>query len=278
MDRLNFKNYDTDVKFVSSIEAKGLEYPEAPKGGREMTAVEGFTRSDLMVPEVAMVVPTMFMGEGPVVVEKEETKEEDESEPVWGGDVTLEKNYSLKTPVVLGDGQSCTVNLNGKAVTGPVFAESNGEVVEGNSDSYVFWTKGGELVIEGNGRVEAQDAKYSMAVWAQGGKVTINGGEFYNHGDGCDLIYASNGGQVEIHGGEFHATERSGAVEGTQNKFSALNIKDKDRETSSIKVFGGKFFGFDPANNLSEGPNTNFVAEGYKSVEVETGVWEVMPE
>ena len=82
---------------------------------------------------------------------------------------------------------------------------------------------------------------------------------------------------MEIHGGEFHATERSGEVEGTKNRFSALNIKDADRGTSSIVVYGGKFFGFDPANNLSEGPETNFVAEGYKSVEVESGVWEVMP-
>ena len=195
-------------------------------------------------------------------------------------EVTLLKDFTPELPIEFKNGQSCTVMLNGKTLTGPIFAESHGEaILGGDSDSYVFWVKeGGDLVIEGEGKVEAQDAKYSMAVWAQGGKVTINGGEFYNHGDGCDLIYASNGGQVEIHGGEFHATERSGAVEGTQNKFSALNIKDKDRETSSIKVFGGKFFGFDPANNLSEGPETNFVAEGYKSVEVETGVWEVMPE
>jgi hypothetical protein len=272
MDRLNFKNYDTDVRFVSVIESKGLEYPEAPKGGREMTAIEGYTHAEYMVPEVAMVVPEMFMGEAP------KSEEDEDSEPLWGGDVTLKKNYSLSAPVVLTEGQSCTVKLNGKALTAPVFTESNGEVIEGNSDSYVFWTKGGELIIDGDGRVEAQEAQYSMAVWAQGGKVTINGGEFYNHGDGCDLIYASNGGQVEIHGGEFHATERSGEVPGTKNRFSALNIKDADRGTASIVVYGGKFFGFDPANNVSEGPDTNFVADGYKSVEVETGVWEVMPE
>ena len=57
----------------------------------------------------------------------------------------------------------------------------------------------------------------------------------------------------------------------------ALNIKDKDRDNSSITVYGGKFYGFDPANNLSEGKNTNFVAEGYKSIEIEEGVFEVMP-
>jgi hypothetical protein len=73
MDRLNFKNYDTDVMFVSAIDAKGLEYPEAPVGGVEATLVDAYTRANLMVPATDMVVPTMFMGEKPVAVETEET-------------------------------------------------------------------------------------------------------------------------------------------------------------------------------------------------------------
>jgi hypothetical protein len=131
-------------------------------------------------------------------------------------------------------------------------------------------------VIDGEGEVESQEASYSMAVWADGGKVTINNGTFINHGDGCDLIYASNGATVEIYGGEFKATENSKEVPGTKNKFSALNIKDKDRKNSKILVYGGKFYGFDPSNNVSEGEGTNFVAEGYKSVETSEGIWEVM--
>ena len=113
-----------------------------------------------------------------------------------------------------------------------------------------------------------------MAVWSDGGSVTINGGKFYNGGDGCDLIYASAGGNIKIYGGEFHATERSGDVPGTKNRFSALNLKDKSG--SSITVYGGTFYGFNPANNVSEGPNTNFVAEGYESKEISEGVWQVM--
>ena len=115
-----------------------------------------------------------------------------------------------------------------------------------------------------------------MAVWAQGGKVTINNGKFYNGGDGCDLIYASEGGKIYINGGEFHATERSGEVEGTKNKFSALNIKDKDRAICEIVVRGGTFYGFNPADNVSEEANTNFVDKGYQSVEISEGVWQVM--
>lgn len=117
-----------------------------------------------------------------------------------------------------------------------------------------------------------------MAVWAQGGTVIINGGKFYNEGEGSDLIYASAGGKVYIYGGEFYPNKKQEGVDGTANPYSALNIKDIDRGISEIKVYGGKFYNFDPANNLSEGPNTNFVAEGYKSVEIEPNVWEVVKE
>lgn len=174
-----------------------------------------------------------------------------------------------------------TINLNGKTIVGGQFTESNGEFKEGTTDSFPFMiTKGNTLTIEGDGEVKAQNAQYSMAVYNNGGKVTIKGGKFSNQGDGCDLIYASNGGEIEIYGGEFFATERSGEVPGTKNKYSALNLKDKTN--SKIIVYGGKFYGFDPANNVSEGPNTNFVAEGYKSIELgeENGrtIYEVVKE
>lgn len=172
-----------------------------------------------------------------------------------------------------------TIKLDGGSIVGKVFAESNGEILEGNSDSYAIWVKdGGNLTIEGDGEIVAQEAIYSMAVWANGGDVIIKGGKFYNHGEGSDLIYASAGGNVYIYGGEFHANEKQEGVEGTLDKVTALNIKDADRNISEIKVYGGKFYGFNPANNASEGPGTNFVAEGYKSVEVEEGVWEVVKE
>ena len=174
-----------------------------------------------------------------------------------------------------------TVKLDGGSIVGKVFAESNGEMIEGNSDSYAVWVKdGGNLTIEGNGEIVAQDATYSMAVWANGGKVTIKDGVYRNGGDGTDLIYASAGGNVYIYGGEFIGAGNTGSEPGTANKFSLLNVKDKDYKSgaSEIVVYGGKFHGFNPADNLSEGPGTNFVAEGYKSVEVEEDVWEVVKE
>ena len=189
-----------------------------------------------------------------------------------GGNFVLEDDVNLMNSIVLSDVNSVdsVVNLNGKTIQAGVFGESGGEIIDGDTDSYVFWVKkNSKLTINGNGVVKSQPAKYSMAVWAQGGKVTINGGIYMNDGEGSDLIYASNGGKIEIRGGEFIACEMKDGVSGTKQPYSILNIKDSDREISRITVYGGKFHGFNPGDNTSEGPNTSFLAEGYESVQVE---------
>ena len=208
-------------------------------------------------------------------VDPEEPRKNYKSEIEKGGAVTLENNYAVANAIVLSNVDS-VVNLNDKIVQGGLFAEQNGSMIKGDSDSYVFWVKdGATLELNGNGIVQSQPATYSMAVWANGGTVTINGGTYVNAGEGSDLIYASNGGKVYIYDGIFRPCEMQPGVSGTSQKYSALNIKDKDRENSEIVVYGGVFHGFNPANNTSEGPGTNFVADGYESVEIEPGVWKV---
>lgn len=189
-------------------------------------------------------------------------------------EVALKSNTKLATALVIE--KEMTFDLNGKNLSCGSFAEKNGEMLEGDVDSFVFWVKkGGKLTINGNGVVESSACKYSMAVWAQGGEVVINGGSYKNNGEGSDLIYASAGGKITINGGEFHPCAKEEGVDGTADLYTALNIKDGDRKTTKIEVYGGKFFNFDPANNASEGKNTSFVANGYESVEIESGVFEV---
>ena len=200
---------------------------------------------------------------------------EDEIEPAGelaalfeqGGEMTLYTDVTLTEPLILTEDKTVTINLNGNTITGGLFAESNGVISTGTSDSYPFWVKGGTLNIKGEGRVVAQDCDYSMAVYATGGVVNIYSGEYYNQGDACDLIYAGGNAEVNIHGGYFKATLNNGA-DGTKNEHSALNLKDADRNTAHINVLGGTFYKFNPANNVSEGKNTNFVKEGYTSVQV----------
>lgn len=176
------------------------------------------------------------------------------------GDIELKKDVVASLEYTCGN--QVTLNLKGKTLTGDKL-DTNGNVTtnaEEFSDSYGIWVKKGEVTITGDGVIEAQECKYSMAVWANGGTVNIESGTFINHGDSCDLIYASNGSTVKISGGYFEACgPASGTVPGTKNPYSALNIKDKDADTTTIIVTGGIFKNFNPANNLSEGPNTTFI-------------------
>ena len=179
-----------------------------------------------------------------------------------GHPIKLTNDLVLDTCIII-NGQDASIDLNGYSITAGIFTESNGDITEGDTDSYVFWVKDGSLAIFGNGDVIAQPAKYSIAVWCQGGAVLLDGGNYYN-GEDSDLIYASGSGNVKILNGYFKAGENNGP--GTKNKYSVLNIKDKDRATASIEVMGGKYYMFDPANNLSEGENTNFVHPDYTSI------------
>ena len=181
------------------------------------------------------------------------------AEVAAGGVVTLDADLTLSAPIAIE--KDVTIDLNGYTLTNTPWDE------EGETNAYMFWVKKGKLTLTGNGNVVVPDAVYSMAVWANGGDVEINGGTYKNGGDSCDLVYVSKAGNVEINGGEFVAAgPASGNAPGTKNPYSALNIKDANKSTCSISVKGGKFFKFNPADNLSENPKMNFVADGYESV------------
>lgn len=176
-----------------------------------------------------------------------------------GGYVTLDGDIKITSPIVIE--KDVELDLNGYSITADVWDE------DGDTNSYVFWVKGGKLTLSGSGDIIATDAVYSMAVWANGGNVEINGGTYSNGGDSCDLIYASKKANVLINNGKFiPAGPASGNAPGTRNPYSALNIKDKDKASCSISVTGGMFYGFNPADNLSENPKMSFVADGYESV------------
>ena len=180
-----------------------------------------------------------------------------------GGTVSISENIDAPTaiPVTV----DTKIQLNGKELT----------VTEDTDGSGVFKVTGGTMTIDGEGIINGVGKNdWNMAIWVtENGKAVINGGMFTNEGATAnvdpqhfDLIYASGNGQIEINGGEFKC----------QTPAWVLNVKDADRATAGIVVKGGRFYGFDPSNCASEGPNTNFVAAGYKSVEVEPGVFEVM--
>ena len=180
------------------------------------------------------------------------------AEVAKGGTVSLPMDLVFDAPITIE--KNVTINLNGYSITTNQWTEN-----DGSTNSYAFWVKKGTLTLEGEGSVIANESSYSMAVWANGGNAVINGGKYYNNGDACDLIYLSGKSNVTINGGEFVATLK-GEGQGTNNKRSAINIKDANRATCKVEVKGGKFFEFNPADNVSETEHTNFVAAGYKVI------------
>ncbi len=169
-----------------------------------------------------------------------------------GGEFTLQQDVVLDAPLTLAAGKELGLNLNGYSI--------KTTKTTGATDAIVV-AEGATLTIDGNGTVEAISGGDGFPVIAEG-TVIINGGNFKSGKDANNktnaCIYARGKGKIEIYGGYFES------FDGT----FVLNKKDADRATTDIKVYGGTFVKFNPANNASEGANTNFVAEGYTSAQV----------
>ena len=178
----------------------------------------------------------------------------------YGGEVVLyddivlhEKTTSSSITMLIEN--ELTIDLNGHTISSP--------------DVVFYVLDGGKLTINGNGNVISGDggSGHCVTVYAYGGEVVINGGTYsinkqFATDHAADMIYAANGGKITINGGTFKHVEN----------VWTLNLKDNSN--SSIEVKGGTFEGFNPADNVSEGANTSFVAEGFVSAE-ENGVYTV---
>ena len=160
-------------------------------------------------------------------------------------DITVESQIQIYKNLVL--------DLNGKTLT----AAKDGAELD------AIWVRdNAEVVITGNGTI---NATYD-AVFATGtSKLTIENGTFIGV---AEAVYAQANATVIINGGSFKSTEYP--------EFT-LNLKDSARATASITVYGGTFYQFNPADNAAEGAGTDFVADGYKSVENGAGVYTVIP-
>lgn len=164
---------------------------------------------------------------------------------------------------LMGDANLGTADSDHLTISNDVTLDLSEGTLTASGSNGAVQVKGGMTTITGDGTVTGTlgSDNYSMAVWAANGKVVINGGTYQNATDGSergtDLIYASGNALIEINGGTFIAAKPEWT----------LNCKDADYKAgmANIIVKGGRFYKFDPANNSTEGPGTNYVAEGYQS-------------
>ena len=75
-------------------------------------------------------------------------------------------------------------------------------------------------------------------------------------------------GTATIESGYYETASCSYDDEGNCTGYYTINLNDDGRKDgkAAIVVTGGTFKNFDPSNNISEGDNTNFVADGYEVV------------
>ncbi len=173
-----------------------------------------------------------------------------------GGKVTLTKNIELTKSLIVPEGVSTVIDLNGFDIinntTDETLAIGDGIVVYG------------DLTIEGEGTVQG----LTRCVWARGNTgatVTINGGHFIGaNGVTTEVIYASGNGKIVINGGTFEAVTEDN-VSFAAPQYAVLNLHGNGATGCDIVVYGGSFKNFDPANNISENPAHNFCAPGYYS-------------
>ena len=187
-----------------------------------------------------------------------------------GGEITLDTDIILKESHINVKGE-VILNLNGHNITA-----KNRPTPSGESSNVFVVHPTGVLTINGNGKIISERSNQGIPVWAYGGSVVLNGGEYYASNPSGDLIYTSKANSsIIINGGKYIAALRDPSVPGTLNKRCALNSLDAVRDKVNIEVRGGEWLDFNPADNASEGPNTNFVPEGYVSETKDNTWWRV---
>lgn len=152
-----------------------------------------------------------------------------------------------------------------------IIRDAKNNSVECNpAGTVLFVNKNADLTLEN------MDIKGIYPIWSNstGNTITIKSGKYVS--TVSQVVYVQKAGsKVIIEGGEFCAPDYN-------NKNYCLNLKDgiASQETyrDCIEVKGGRFIGFNPAEAKCENPIANFVADGFKSVEVEPNIWEVVPE
>ena len=187
-----------------------------------------------------------------------------------GSTINLTKHEVLESNIVIT--KTLTINLGSYTISAPHNEDLAVLQVEGEGKLTINATEEGGI----NSASDSNDC--SIAVWARnGGEVIINGGFYTNVGAlsnlgnnkfaNNEMIYTSgNGSKITINDGFFMGNflnEKWG---------TRYTLNKHDSTDSEIVVNGGFFFGYNPAESLSEYPVENFVAENKIIAGFETSV------
>lgn len=195
--------------------------------------------------------------------------------------LTIESGASLAPAAGFRPDVSELIFVGGGELTldgeGTVVGPSNSTYGNG---SQAILVQGGTVNIKGNLKVEGGSGSVgNHAVTITDGAANIYGGHFHaglgKDGQSSELIYLRPAwrkkAELNIYGGVFEMDGDPGFL---------INIKADAIARSTVAVYGGTFVGFNPADNNADGEHTNYVAEGYRAVEITyegKQAWEVKP-
>lgn len=194
-----------------------------------------------------------------------------------------EQEYdALSLVMQIGGTYTLTENLEvaeGFVVTNDVILNLNGKELKYTGNDLLFRVEnGGKLIINGKedgSAIVTYPATsnssgrngYVAQVW-DGSTVTFNGGVYEAQGT-CTIAHATEG-TIYVKDGKFSVNEDyTGNGSTPYGAKYMFNCSDGNHDNGSAKIIisGGTFVNFNPANNAAEGEGTNFVAEGYESVQ-----------
>ena len=180
--------------------------------------------------------------------------------------LTISGNGSIIAPVLINPNpttsQAAAIEVGVQAYSGTVNIYDN-------------------VTLEGN-----SGAVGSYALRLVNGTANIYGGHFKTAGGSngdSECIYLQS---IKPQNGTYRQCNLNiygGVFETTGDAKYLINCKDEPYKDGkcAIKIMGGIFVGFNPADNTAEGAHTNFVASGYKSVETTYNgkqAWKVVKE
>lgn len=187
-----------------------------------------------------------------------------------GGEAKLAADLVLDRSLSVPAGIEVVLDLNGKTISNTADLWDVPNKLANNWS--LLSVKGGSLTIKGAGTLKAKENDCYAVDVQDGGTVVIADGTFVGN---IHAVYVFEG-TAEIKGGKY-SIQQTYPDAGKAYEF-VLNCYDANRKngTAKIIVSGGEFEKFNPADCAAEGPHTNFVADGYISVEAEAGVWTVV--
>lgn len=176
--------------------------------------------------------------------------------------VVVEADLNLASTASLVSGKKVTLDMNGKKVfnSGDIWNESKGNW------SLVSVRKG-DLTITGNGTLSAKENDcYAADVQGENSSVIIENGIFIGN---IHAVYVEKG-VAYVKGGRYSVQQKFSTDPAKADGY-VLNCYDKNYNSGIAKIIveGGEFSNFNPGDCCAEGAHTNFLKDGYFTVEGE---------